>query len=82
MRKRIALVMQLFREAGKAVCAMPALLFQPIYVSTFQSSYTRAVFHFAKEKNVNAKSYFPDVFADRPHDDRVDLFNAVDRERR
>ncbi|XP_025163675.1 choline transporter-like protein 1, partial [Harpegnathos saltator] len=31
MRKRIALVMQLFREAGKAVCAMPALLFQPIY---------------------------------------------------
>ncbi|XP_054015045.1 choline transporter-like protein 1 isoform X2 [Hylaeus anthracinus] len=31
MRKRIALVMQLFREAGKAVYAMPALLLQPIY---------------------------------------------------
>ncbi|XP_020286444.1 choline transporter-like protein 1 isoform X2 [Pseudomyrmex gracilis] len=31
MRKRIQLVMQLFREAGKAVSAMPALLFQPIY---------------------------------------------------
>ncbi|XP_067207426.1 choline transporter-like protein 1 isoform X2 [Linepithema humile] len=31
MRKRIELVMQLFREAGKAVGAMPALLFQPVY---------------------------------------------------
>lgn len=31
MRKRIALVMQLFREAGKAVASMPALLLQPIY---------------------------------------------------
>lgn len=31
MRKRIALVMQLFREAGKAVYSMPALLLQPIY---------------------------------------------------
>ncbi|KAL0124600.1 hypothetical protein PUN28_006453 [Cardiocondyla obscurior] len=31
MRKRIELVMQLFREAGKAVYSMPALLFQPIY---------------------------------------------------
>ncbi|XP_043283777.1 choline transporter-like protein 1 isoform X2 [Venturia canescens] len=31
MRKRIALVVQLFREAGKAVYAMPALLLQPIY---------------------------------------------------
>ncbi|XP_029175076.1 choline transporter-like protein 1 isoform X2 [Nylanderia fulva] len=35
MRKRIELVMQLFREAGKAVCAMPALLFQPIYTYLF-----------------------------------------------
>ncbi|XP_066581084.1 choline transporter-like protein 1 isoform X2 [Prorops nasuta] len=31
MRKRIALVMQLFREAGKAVYSMPVLLLQPIY---------------------------------------------------
>ncbi|XP_076246590.1 choline transporter-like protein 1 isoform X2 [Calliopsis andreniformis] len=31
MRKRIALVIQLFREAGKAVYAMPVLLLQPIY---------------------------------------------------
>lgn len=31
MRKRIALVMQLFREAGKAVYAMPVLLLQPVY---------------------------------------------------
>ncbi|XP_011308154.1 choline transporter-like protein 1 [Fopius arisanus] len=31
MRKRIALVVQLFREAGKAVYSMPALLLQPIY---------------------------------------------------
>jgi len=36
MRKRIELVMQLFREAGKAVCAMPVLLFQPILVSINQ----------------------------------------------
>lgn len=36
MRKRIALVMQLFREAGKAVYAMPALLLQPIYVNISQ----------------------------------------------
>ncbi|XP_033307400.1 choline transporter-like protein 1 [Bombus bifarius] len=31
MRKRIALVMQLFHEAGKAVYAMPVLLLQPVY---------------------------------------------------
>ncbi|XP_012522931.1 choline transporter-like protein 1 isoform X1 [Monomorium pharaonis] len=31
MRKRIELVVQLFREAGKAVYSMPALLLQPIY---------------------------------------------------
>ncbi|CAL7943385.1 unnamed protein product [Xylocopa violacea] len=31
MRKRIALVMQLFKEAGRAVGAMPLLLLQPIY---------------------------------------------------
>lgn len=31
MRKRIALVMQLFREAGKAVYSMPVLLLQPVY---------------------------------------------------
>ncbi|XP_015587340.1 choline transporter-like protein 1 isoform X2 [Cephus cinctus] len=31
MRRRIALVLQLFREAGKAVYSMPALLLQPIY---------------------------------------------------
>ncbi|XP_018373399.1 PREDICTED: choline transporter-like protein 1 [Trachymyrmex cornetzi] len=31
MRKRIKLVIQLFREASKAVYSMPALLFQPIY---------------------------------------------------
>ncbi|KYN11850.1 Choline transporter-like protein 1 [Trachymyrmex cornetzi] len=31
MRKRIKLVIQLFREASKAVYSMPALLFQPLY---------------------------------------------------
>lgn len=41
MRTRIELVMQLFREAGKAVCAMPALLFQPIYVSISPFNYYR-----------------------------------------
>ncbi|KAJ8976875.1 hypothetical protein NQ317_001199 [Molorchus minor] len=30
MRKRIQLVVQLFKESGKAITAMPALLFQPI----------------------------------------------------
>ncbi|CAH1119851.1 unnamed protein product [Phaedon cochleariae] len=30
MRKRIKLVVQLFKESGKAVAAMPVLLFQPI----------------------------------------------------
>lgn len=32
MRKRIQLVIQLFKEAGKAVAAMPLLLFQPVIV--------------------------------------------------
>lgn len=35
MRKRIALVMQLFHEAGKAVYAMPVLLLQPVYVRKY-----------------------------------------------
>ena len=35
MRKRIALVIQLFKEAGKAVHSMPVLLLQPIYVSFY-----------------------------------------------
>ena len=33
MRKRIDLVVSLFREAGKAIHAMPLLLFQPIWVN-------------------------------------------------
>lgn len=32
LRKRIGLVIQLFKEAGKAVAAMPLLLFQPLLV--------------------------------------------------
>lgn len=32
MRKRIALVIQLFKEAGKAIASMPILLFEPIVV--------------------------------------------------
>lgn len=39
MRKRIALVVQLFKEAGKAVYSMPALLLQPIYVSRIYKLY-------------------------------------------
>lgn len=35
MRKRIALVMQLFHEAGKAVYTMPVLLLQPVYVRKY-----------------------------------------------
>lgn len=37
MRKRIALVVQLFKEAGKALQSMPLLMFQPIWVSIFSS---------------------------------------------
>lgn len=33
LRKRIKLVIQLFKEAGKAITSMPFLLFQPILVS-------------------------------------------------
>lgn len=32
MRKRIQLVIQLFTESGKAISAMPFLLFEPILV--------------------------------------------------
>lgn len=32
MRKRIQLVIQLFKESGKAISAMPFLLFEPILV--------------------------------------------------
>lgn len=35
LRKRIQLVIQLFREAGKAVANMPFLLIEPIFVSTY-----------------------------------------------
>lgn len=34
LRKRIQLVVRLFKEAGKAVAAMPLLIFQPLLVST------------------------------------------------
>lgn len=34
MRKRIALVVQLFKESGKAIQSMPLLLVQPMVVST------------------------------------------------
>lgn len=32
MRKRIQLVIQLIKEAGKAIAAMPLILFEPILV--------------------------------------------------
>lgn len=35
MRRRIALVSQLFKETGKAIYSMPGLLLQPIYVCKF-----------------------------------------------
>lgn len=34
LRKRIQLVVRLFKEAGKAVSAMPLIIFQPILVRT------------------------------------------------
>ena len=33
LRKRIALVIQLFKEAGKAVASMPFIILQPAWVS-------------------------------------------------
>lgn len=35
MRNRIALVVQLFKESGKAIQSMPLLLIQPMVVSLF-----------------------------------------------
>jgi hypothetical protein len=35
MRKRIKLVIQLFKEAGKAINSMPLLLFEPLLVSDY-----------------------------------------------
>lgn len=32
MRKRVDLVIQLFKESAKAIAAMPLLLFQPVFV--------------------------------------------------
>lgn len=33
LRKRIALVIELFKEAGKACASMPLMLFEPVLVS-------------------------------------------------
>jgi len=41
MRKRIQLVVQLFKEAGKAVASLPILLFEPILVSYFRRRFWR-----------------------------------------
>ena len=41
LRKRIALVVQLFKEAGKAVHAMPLLILQPLVVSHQSIFFTR-----------------------------------------
>jgi len=35
MRKRIKLVIQLFKEAGKAINSMPLLLLEPLLVSDY-----------------------------------------------
>jgi hypothetical protein len=35
MRKRIKLVIQLFKEAGKAINSMPLLLLEPLLVSEY-----------------------------------------------
>lgn len=37
LRKRIQLVIRLFKEAGKVVTRMPLLLFEPILVRTFET---------------------------------------------
>lgn len=39
LRDRIKLVIQLFKEAGKALISMPALLFEPLLVSAYQFKY-------------------------------------------
>ena len=43
MRKRIDLVVSLFREAGKSVHSMPLLLFQPIWVNSRHFDQFRAL---------------------------------------
>lgn len=37
LRNRIRLVIQLFKEAGKAIGAMPVMLLQPVLVSHYSS---------------------------------------------
>lgn len=53
MRKRIKLVVQLFKEAGKAVSAMPLIIFQPILVSILFVKLKQQMNH----KNLNKVAY-------------------------
>lgn len=82
MRKRIALVMQLFREAGKAVCAMPALLLQPIYVGiSFCPLYQSSVLS-NRTLSCEREILFSDVSTHWVYSSGVDLLHPLDRERR
>lgn len=46
MRKRIKLVIVLFKEAGKAASSMPLLLFEPILVNKWPSNLLISMFSF------------------------------------
>lgn len=55
MRRRIALVSQLFKETGKAIYSMPGLLLQPIYVS-------RLLFQLKSLLFITTENYYSYIF--------------------
>lgn len=59
LRKRIQLVIALFKEAGKALSNMPLLLLEPILVNGFHSTSSHIFNH-----NLMKKNYFnfQDIF--------------------
>lgn len=71
--------MQLFREAGKAVYSMPALLLQPIYVNIFFINFYEFIEVRPIEKKIIVST---DVPAHWPEHVRLDLLHALDRKRR
>lgn len=74
MRKRIKLVVQLFREAGKAISNMPFLLLEPILVKTI----------ILIRPNNNKLNYYspPDIHFNCGRHNAVHLLHHVDRELR
>ena len=59
LRKRIKLVVQLFKEAGKAVHSMPLILLQPFWVSKLSKGNIKQQFQIWSKmcSNKNGKSF-------------------------